>query len=160
MIQAFSSFNPPELSHYRCYYKKFPQYDNENTPFYLYTPSESELEFDRRECEKAEEEKLRNQEIAKEKRAERKRLEEEIRNEEVAEEVAEEDSEEDPDDAVEDILEVVANAEEILENDDELDELLEDLNGADPALDDILSGLRTRSGRVPRPSAKLRDYYS
>ena len=165
-IEAFSSFEPPELSHYRCYYKKFPQYSNENTPFYQYVPSEDELELDRQECEKAEEEKARLKVIAAEKRAERKRLEEEVAEvgedgveevvEEVPEEVAEEVAE---DEAEEEILELVANAEEILDNDD-LDDLFEDLDGVHPAIDDIISGIRTRSGRLSRPSAKLRDQYS
>ena len=174
-IEAFSSFEPPELSHYRCYYKKFPQYSNENTPFYQYVPSEDELELDRQECEKAEEEKARLKVIAAEKRAERKRLEEEVAEvgedgveevvEEVPEEVAEEaeevaeEAEVAEDEAVEEIFELVANAEEILGNDD-LDDLFEDLNGVHPAIDDIISGIRTRSGRLSRPSAKLRDQYS
>lgn len=176
-IEAFSSFEPPELSHYRCYYKKFPQYSNENTPFYQYVPTEDELEFDRQECEKAEEEKARLKAISAEKRAERKRLEEEMRNhedvgeddveenieggvEEVAEEVPEEVAEEvAEDEAEEEILELVANAEEVLDNDD-LDDLFEDLDGVHPAIDDIISGIRTRSGRLSRPSAKLRDHYS
>ena len=172
MIEAFSSFNPPPLSYYRCYYKKFPQYSNENTPFYLFVPSPDELELDRQECEKAEEEKRRFRAEAKERRAQEKRLENEIRNQQAAEEVAEEVAEvveevaevveevsEDDPEMAEDIFEVVANAEEIIGDNDDLDDLLEDLNGADPALDDILSGLRTRSGRVPRPSTRLRDYY-
>ena len=152
MIEAFRAFTPPDLVNYQIYHKKFPKYDRDNIHFYLFKPTEIELEIHHQECLKAEEEKQKRLAEAKERRAEQKRMEEELRDQEVAE-VDEE--------AAEVIYEVVANADEVLgDNQDIIDDLVDDLDGVDPGLDDILSGLRTRSGRVPRPSTRLRDYYS
>ena len=154
MISAFSSFNPPPLEYYQCYYKRFPQYDRDNIPFYLYTPTDLELDNNRRYCEKMEEEKKKRLAQERERRAEERRIEREIA-EEVAEEIEEDDLEED-----EELAEVLGNLEEIFDHNDEVvDDLVEELSGGDAGLHDILSGLPTRSGRVPRPSTRLKDFY-
>ena len=97
-----------------------------------------------------EEQKKKDLEEAKKKREERKRMLNELRNQERAEEVAEQDGDDDVEDNVEEVLE---------ENADLIDNLVEDLMGIDPGLDDIVIGLPTRSGRIPKPSARLRDLY-
>ena len=148
-IRAFRNFQPPELYYYQCYHRRFPSYSRDNVPFYLYHPTQEEIDINREICQKMEEQKKKDQEEAKKKREERKRMLNELRNQERAEEVAEQDGD-DVEDNVEEVLE---------ENADLIDNLVEDLMGIDPGLDDIVIGLPTRSGRIPKPSARLRDLY-
>ena len=163
MISVLSTYTPPPLEYYQCFCKKFPQYNRDNTPFYLYKPTQLELENNRRYCEKMDEQKKKRLAQERERKAEIRRLEREVA-EEVAEEVVEEVPEEDDEidlEGDEELAEVLGNLEEIFDGNDEVvDDVVEELSGGDPGLHDILSGLPTRSGRVPRPSTRLKDFYS
>ena len=157
-IEAFLNFEPPELSHYQCFFRAFPKYDRSNVPFYQYCPTADEIEKNNQICQKMDEKKKKEQAEAKERRAARKRLENDLRNRQAAEgEVAAEGE------AVAD-GEVPAEGYEELdqvfeENQDLINDLVEDLVGIDAGMDDIVFGVPTRSGRTPRPSAKLRNLY-
>ena len=153
-IEAFRNFQPPELYVYQCYHRRFPSYSRDNVPFFRYQPTQHEIDLNQEICRKMEEQKKKDREDAKKNREERKRMINELQNQ-LAEEEAEQGGdaivvEEVPEDDVDEVLE---------ENEDLIDELVQDLMGVDPGMDDIVFGLPTRSGRIPKPSARLRNLY-
>ena len=142
-LEAFNNFQPPELYVYQCYHRRYPSYHRDNVPFYLYHPTQHEIEINQEHCRRMDEQKKKDREAAKQRRIERKRMLEELQNQGQAQA-------EDEENHLEEVLE---------ENEDLIDDLVEDLVGMDPGLDDIVIGLPTRSGRIPKPSARLRDLY-
>ena len=148
-VEAFNNFKLPELYYYQCYHRRYPSYSRDNVPFYRYHPTQQEIDTNLEICRKMEEQKKKDREEAKKKREERKRMLNELQNQERAEEEAEQAGDA-VDDAVEEVLE---------ENEDLIDDLVDDLIGIDPGMDDIVFGLPTRSGRIPKPSARLRNIY-
>ena len=154
-IEDFRNFQPPELYVYQCYHRRYPSYSRDNLPFFRYQPTQHEIDINQEICQKMEEQKKKDREEAKKKREERKRMMNELRNQELAEAEAEQGG---GAAVVEEVLE--DDVEEVLEeNEDLIDELVQDLVGVDPGLDDIVLGLPTRSGRIPKPSARLRSLY-
>ena len=166
MMKKFEEFQIPDDSVLQCYLRKYKTYDKENIPFIEYSPTEEELQVNRRICEQ----KAREKEAAK---AEAKRRRDEKRAQNRSRRNRANDDEEVPE-VQEEVPEVFAQ--------DYLDDIIDELAGPDAELDALIGGFFERNpaenqpeeeiileevqqprsrrrSRVRRPAPKLRDQY-
>ena len=71
-IEEFSQFSIPDISHLQAYLRKYPSFREENMPFFLFQPSNEELEENARIERRKKEEKENN--LRRKKSSERNRL--------------------------------------------------------------------------------------